>query len=851
MKKPKPNSKKRKKQANHFSFQYVYKYKNWLLLTILLVIPFLLVLPSNSVVRTDSCGTVGTLQNGSFENGSTNWRTTATDGAFEIWTGLSTSHSSNDIGSPANAYTHDGSNIAELQANTNGGSNQGLYQDISTTPGGQIFVSFWHHFRSGVNSNQQIIAARVGATPSGIPAGTNWSSTEQNNSTSFGTEIGRNTALPNEDWEQVRATYTVPSNQTNTRFIFLSIAAATAGYGNLLDDVEFTPFLACPVTRTVTFGTPDTLNAVTTAGVTYGIDQTITSITSASNPNGSAGTVSRSGNEITFTPVSAGNSQTVDYTASMTFSGTTYTDEARITYNVSATVPGAPTSLSATPSGTQVVLNWTAPSNNGGVAISDYVVEFQEGSGSWQTFSDGVSSSTSATITGLIGTSNYNFRVSAKNDGSGYSGPGTTGTSAASSILSVNAWLCSDLDEFDGITGLILWLRADCVNGTPSQPSDGTSISRWEDLSGQNNDATTVSEQTNPTLQSDSGNQINGLPVLNFTRTSDSAGSVFEVANVDIRATTLPDVSIFVVYKTRRTGGLDSDILGVWGNDNGSWDRFFLAKFQNFGNDGLISLGPGSSNTSTARVVGAGTDLTTRLLTAVYDGNVVNGTNSGPANASKIYFGGEEITAFTDSTDATNALDRLYIGWDGDGSTFRGDIAEFIVFNRALETDLPTINEYLNTRYNLELEVSTNLPDVIPVYPTATSINFPPLTLSTSTNAMICFRQVSNSSGTALSGTPTIAISRSSTTSGVTENITSNLWRYNGTRANVQTQINSINISGTGGAAIASTGSKWIRVNVTSATGSASDCDDAEVDEVVEIRSLGVDTNRRITVDVN
>jgi hypothetical protein len=590
MKKPKLNLKKQKKQAKHISFQNVYKYKNWVLLTILLVIPFLLVLPSNSVVRTDSCGTVGTLQNGSFENGSTNWRTTATDGAFEIWGPRSTSHSSNNINDPSDAYTHEGAYIAELQANSAGGANQGLYQDISTTPGGQIFVSFWHHFRSGVNTNQQIIAARVGATPSGIPAGTNWSLTEQNNSTSFGTEIGRNTALPNEDWEQVRATYTVPSNQTNTRFIFLSIAAATDGYGNLLDDVEFTPFLACPVTRTVTFGTPDTLNAVTTAGVTYGIDQTITSITSASNPNGSAGTVSRSENEITFTPVSAGNSQTVDYTASMTFSGTTYTDEARITYNVSATVPGAPTSLSATPSGTQVVLNWTAPSNNGGVAISDYVVEFQEGSGSWQTFSDGVSSSTSATITGLTGSSNYNFRVSAKNDGSGYSGPGTTGTSAASSILSVNAW---------------------------------------------------------------------------------------------------------------------------------------------------------------------------------------------------------------------------------------------------------------------QLEVSTNLPDVIPVYPTATSINFPPLTLSTSINAMICFRQVSNSSGTALSGTPTIAISRSSTTSGVTENITSNLWRYNGTRANVQTQINSINISGTGGAAIASTGSKWIRVNVTSATGSASDCDDAEVDEVVEIRSLGVDTNRRITVDVN
>jgi hypothetical protein len=855
MKKPKANSKKQKKQANHISFQYLFKYRNWLLLTILVFITFLFVLPSNSVVRTDSCGTVGTLQNGGFESGEASWRTTATDGDFEItdWSGRSTTRVRGDflIVGPGDSYTREGTTLAELQANQGGGQNQGLYQDITTTPGSRIFISFWHHFRSGVNNNTQTVAARVGAVPQNVPAASIWTTAEQNDSTTFGTRVASNNANSGEDWEQASAVYDVPTGQTSSRFLFLSEASPAFGFGNLLDDITFTPFLACPVTRTVTFGTPDVLNVVSTSGVTYGINQSLTNSTSASNPNGSAGTVSRSGNEITFTPVSAGNAQTVDYTASMTFSGTTYTDEARITYNVSATVPGAPTSLSATPSGTQVVLSWTAPSNNGGVAISDYVVEFQEGSGSWQTFSDGVSSSTSATITGLTGSSNYNFRVSAKNDGSGYTGPGTTGTSAASSVLAVDAWQCSNLNQFNGITGLILWLRADCVNGTPTQPSDGTSITTWEDISGSNNDATRVSGQTAPTLQSDSGNLINGLPVLNFTRTSDSAGSVFEVNNIDIRATSRPDVSIFAVYKTRRTGGSETDNLGVWGNDDGAWDRFFLAKFQGFGNDGLISLGPVQGNTTSGRITGAGTDLTTRLLTAIYDGNVSNGTNSGPTDASKIYFGGTLVRSFTDSTNATLAKTKLYIGWDGDNSTFRGDIAEFIVFSRALESDLPTINEYLNTRYNLALDVSTNLPDVIPVHPLATTINFPSLTLTNSTNAMICFSQVANSGGTALSGSPTIEISRSSTTSGVTENITSNLWRYNGTRANVQTQINSINISGTGGAAIASTGSKWLRVHVTSATSSASDCQDSQVNKVVEIRSLGVDTNRRITVDVN
>ncbi|MFZ9789767.1 MAG: fibronectin type III domain-containing protein [Candidatus Nanopelagicales bacterium] len=816
--------------------------------SLLALFTFLVALPSKSVVRTDSCGTVFTLQNGGFESpivsgtdnyqyfsSGTSWSSTLS--SIEIWKNPT----------PLNqaGFAAEGLQLAELNSTGFGG----LYQDITTTPGQRIFWQLKHRGRSGTESMRVLIGTTSGTT-SYDANGTNYSmpgtlAIQQQSGTVLNIQDGTS------GWGTWTGNYLVPTGQTTTRFLFVSFNPNSGGSGNLLDDIIFEPFLACPTTRNVTFGTPDSLNVLTSDGVTYGAGHSLSSTQNATNPSGSVGTVSSTSSTITYTPTAAGNAQTLDYTISVTSDGTTYTDESRITYNVSATVPVAPTSLSATPSGSQVVLSWTAPSNNGGVAISDYVVEFQEGSGTWQTFSDGVGNSTTATITGLTGSSNYNFRVSAKNDGSGFSGPGTTGTSAASSILSVNAWLCSDLDEFDGITGLILWLRADCVNGTPSQPSDGTSISRWEDLSGQNNDATTVSGQTNPTLQSDSDNQINGLPVLNFTRTSDSAGSVFEVANVDIRATTLPDVSIFVVYKTRRTGGLDSDILGVWGNDNGGWDRFYLAKFQNFGNDGLISLGPNSSNTSTSRVVGAGTDLTTRLLTAVYDGNVVNGTNSGPASASKIYFGGEEITAFTDSTHATNARDRLYIGWDGDGSTFRGDIAEFIVFNRALETDLPTINEYLNTRYNLELEVSTNLPDVIPVYPTATTINFPPLTLSTSTNAMICFSQVANSEGTALSGSPTIEISRSSTTSGVTENITTNLWRYNGTRANVQTQINSINISGTGGAAIASTGSKWLRVHVTSATGSASDCQDSQVNKVVEIRSLGVDTNRRITVDVN
>lgn len=89
------------------------------------------------------------------------------------------------------------------------------------------------------------------------------------------------------------------------------------------------------------------------------------------------------------------------------------------------TVPTAPTNVAGTPQNTQVALTWTAPSSDGGNAVSDYTVEFSSNGGtSWSTFSDGVSTATSATVTGLVNGTAYVFRVSAVN---------AAGTGAASS----------------------------------------------------------------------------------------------------------------------------------------------------------------------------------------------------------------------------------------------------------------------------------------------------------------------------------------------------------------------------------------------------------------------------------
>lgn len=93
----------------------------------------------------------------------------------------------------------------------------------------------------------------------------------------------------------------------------------------------------------------------------------------------------------------------------------------------SPTVPSTPTSIFSTAGNGQISLSWSAPSNNGDSPILDYIIEYSSDNGlNWVTFSDGLSTSTSATITGLTNDRVYLFRVSAIN---------SVGSSSASNVL--------------------------------------------------------------------------------------------------------------------------------------------------------------------------------------------------------------------------------------------------------------------------------------------------------------------------------------------------------------------------------------------------------------------------------
>jgi len=112
-------------------------------------------------------------------------------------------------------------------------------------------------------------------------------------------------------------------------------------------------------------------------------------------------------------------------------------------------------------------VSWTAPSSNGGSEITDYVVQYATTSGgAYTAFSDGTSTTASATITGLTAGSTYYVRVAAVTSLS-------TGTysSESSGVLSktcANGGVCAVGDTGPGGGKIFL---------TPS--SSGNSTGYW------------------------------------------------------------------------------------------------------------------------------------------------------------------------------------------------------------------------------------------------------------------------------------------------------------------------------------------------------------------------------------
>ena len=138
-----------------------------------------------------------------------------------------------------------------------------------------------------------------------------------------------------------------------------------------------------------------------------------------------------------------------------------------ISYTTGA--PGAPTAVSGVAGDTSVALSWTPPSAVGESAISDYVVQYALATDptNWATFADGVSTATTATVTGLTDGTPYVFQVLAVN---------TAGAGAASAPSSSSTPM--GVPGFPTITSLTA--EDGALSVTFTAPSSGSVPTAYE-----------------------------------------------------------------------------------------------------------------------------------------------------------------------------------------------------------------------------------------------------------------------------------------------------------------------------------------------------------------------------------
>jgi hypothetical protein len=164
---------------------------------------------------------------------------------------------------------------------------------------------------------------------------------------------------------------------------------------------------------------------------------------------GTASCVTSGSNLVCTTSYTASNlslntsSISVSITGSYGGDPTHSTSSGLASLTVSATIPAAPTGLSATTtSSSQINLSWIAPSSNGGSTITGYEIDRSANGGStWSTIvTNTASASTIFTDTGLAAGTTYTYKVEAINSvGTGPSSntASATTSTATSSSLSV------------------------------------------------------------------------------------------------------------------------------------------------------------------------------------------------------------------------------------------------------------------------------------------------------------------------------------------------------------------------------------------------------------------------------
>lgn len=259
-----------------------------------------------------------------------------------------------------------------------------------------------------------------------------------------------------------------------------------------------------------------------------------------------------------------------------------------------------------------------------------------------------------------------------------YCGDGIkNGTEACDLGDGKNGLMTTCAADCSAVTSLLLHVDASNPSGNGALPADGTAMGAWVDLA----NGTSVVQSTGTLQPVWKASGIANKPAFLF----DGVDDYFDVT-LDINGSLRPSITVIAVLQNNT--GNNGQYSGVWGQDNGGWDRFLVS--------GGAAGGNGISNGGGFTVVTGLTAKSTRLVSSTV---LVSNT----ANASKSYVNGVLGATFNGSIQSGGthmSIGSLQTPPSATGYSMHGYIAELFVYNSALsDTDRTAIETALIAKY--------------------------------------------------------------------------------------------------------------------------------------------------------
>jgi hypothetical protein len=299
-------------------------------------------------------------------------------------------------------------------------------------------------------------------------------------------------------------------------------------------------------------------------------------------------------------------------------------------------------------------LTWTAPADNGGAAVTAYVITPYIGAAAQATTT--VGNVTAATVTGLTNATAYTFKVAA------VTASGTGAQSAASNSV-------TPVFSPASIAGLAAWFKADALGLADAAP-----VASWTDSSGNGRAAVQATAANQPTFKAAI---LNGLPVVR----GDGVNDVLRTAGF----TLAQPATTFIVARWASAAVTKCVHDGATQGSGAILDAA-----------SAIQIDASATTSTPFGSFGSFAVNTWKLLQVIW---------SGPTSAARD--GGGAGTTLNPGTGSMGGV-SLFAQGAGAGNWASADIAEVLEYGRALTlSELNLVGNYLANKYALAWATAT------------------------------------------------------------------------------------------------------------------------------------------------